>query len=83
MPVTGRVPTAFQPIDEIPVFILATVAEPVRNADGMIMITSRFGADFGVHAAFFALLGTAGALKDFLNRQNLPFPDERIPFILR
>ena len=83
MPVAGRIPSAFQPIDEIPVFILATVAEPVGTSDGMIVIIARFGAEFGVHAAFFALLSTAGALKDFLNRQNLSFPNERIPFILR
>jgi hypothetical protein len=49
----------------------------------MIVINASLRAEFGVYAAFFALLSTAGALKDFLNSQNLSFPDERIPFILR
>ena len=83
MPVAGRIPSAFKPIDKIPVFILATLAEPVGTSDGMIVINARFGAEFGVHATFFALLSTAAALKDFLDRQNLSFPDERIPFVLR
>lgn len=83
MPVTGRIPSAFQSIDEIPVFILATLAEPVGTSDGMVVIIARFGSEFGMHATFFTLLSTAGALKNFLNRQNLPFPNKRIPFILR
>ena len=83
MPIAGRIPTAFQSIDEIPVFILATLTEPVGTSDGMIVINARFGVELGVNTAFFAFLSTAGTLKDFLNRQNLTFPNERIPFILR
>ena len=83
MPVAGRIPSAFQSIDEIPIFVLAALAEPVGTSDGMVVIIARFWAEFVVYAAFFAFLNTAGTLKDFLNRQNLSFPHESIPPILR
>jgi len=83
MPVTGRIPFTFQFVDKIPVFILAAFAEPIGTSDGMIVIIARFRAEFGVYTTLFTFLSTAGALKDFLNRQDLSFPNQRIPFILR